>query len=83
MDLDEGVCAHCGKPLGIRANWRVANEGRAYHNDCPIPEPTEEEPRKVESLSEFAERKARSAIHGRGARTLEQDAKERGDDGDH
>lgn len=85
MDLNEAVCAACGKPLGIRANWHTANEGRAYHNDCPVPDPDSFKPPPVESLSEFVERKARSAMYGRGTRTLEQDARANpkdDDDGD-
>lgn len=71
MDLDEGVCAACGKPLGIRANWRTANEGRAYHNDCePVAEFNGEERREGESLGEFAERKARNVMHGKGQQQL-------------
>lgn len=66
MDLDDGVCAACGQPLGIRANWRIANGGRAYHNDCEpagdeglVPDDDEE----GESLTEFAERKARNVTN--------------------
>lgn len=73
MDLDEGVCADCGKPLGARVNWCLAGNGRAYHNDCepgPEPEPREE---PEESLTEHAERVARRAIHGPGSRALEED----------
>jgi hypothetical protein len=90
MDLEEGVCAGCGKPLGARANWRTANEGRAYHNDCPIPElpseppllpdrPPPPPPEPPTSLTEFTERKAREAIHGRGTKTLHEDATEHGE----
>lgn len=73
MDLDEGVCAACGKPLGLRAGWRMANGGRAYHNEC---EPTvEAEPQgrtNVRSLGDFAERKARNVLHGKGQQQLEE-----------
>lgn len=80
MDLDDGVCASCGQPLGIRANWRIANGGRAYHNDCEpagdeglVPEDTADE---SESLSEFAERKARGVMHGKGQQQLEDRGKD-------
>lgn len=74
MDLAEGLCAGCAKPLGIRANWRMVDD-RAYHNDCEAPEPSPESSSASESqsLSEFAERKARNVLHGRGQRTLEED----------
>lgn len=76
MSMEEGVCAGCGKVLGPRANWHAMPDGRAYHHGC---EPPEKEPApppepKVESLTEFAERKARHAIHGRDQRTLEEDS---------
>jgi hypothetical protein len=74
VELDEGVCAACGKPLGIRANWHLANEGRAYHNDCvPSESLGGEASANVESLGDFAERKARRVLHGAGARTLDDD----------
>lgn len=72
MDLDEGVCAGCGKPLGIRANWRPGPAGRAYHNDCePAPESEPREEPK-ETLGEHVERVARKIVHGPGAMTLDE-----------
>lgn len=74
MDLQEGVCAGCGKSLGIPADWRLI-EGRAYHHSCePAPPPADPPERKVQSLGEFVERKARNVMHGRGQRTFEEDS---------
>lgn len=79
MDLDEGVCAACGQPLGIRANWRVANGGRAYHNDC---EPAGDEglvpdvPERGKSNRDFYERKARDVLRGKGQQMFD----DRGED---
>jgi hypothetical protein len=69
----EGVCASCGKPLGIRANWRMTQSGRAYHYGC---EPTEVADKQGESLTEHAERAARSVTHGRGQQVLDQEVQD-------
>ena len=76
MSMEDGACAGCGKPLGPRINWHVppGQDGRAYHNDCEPSEPEPEKPRPKETLTEFVERKARDAMHGRGQGTLEEDA---------
>ena len=71
QSLDEAVCAKCGQPLGVRANWRLVND-RAYHNDCeaaPEPPPREED---EETLTEHAERVARNILRP-DQRTLEED----------
>lgn len=74
MDLSEGACASCGRELGPRSEWHVIADGRAFHNGCePAPPPADPPPPNVPSLTEFAERKARDAIHGRGQKTLEED----------
>ncbi len=74
MDLDEGVCAACGKPLGPRANWRIANEGRAYHLDCePSPKREAQDLANVESLGEYAERKFRGVMYGKGQQQLREE----------
>lgn len=46
MQVDEGICAGCGKVLGPRAFWHVPSkaDGRAYHLDCPMPEREPEPP---------------------------------------
>jgi hypothetical protein len=64
----EPLCAACAKPLE-GTNWRWEN-GKGYHEGCKAGPPPEAQ-RKVRSLGAFAERKARSAMHGRGQRTLE------------
>lgn len=69
LPMDEAVCASCGQPLGIRANWRLVR-GRGYHNDCePAPEPPPREEEK-ESLADHAERVARNIL-APGQKTLE------------
>ncbi|HEV2789889.1 MAG TPA: hypothetical protein VGV69_01150 [Solirubrobacterales bacterium] len=76
MDLEEGVCASCGKPLGPRANWHIppGRGGRAFHNDCPIPPPEPDDPPSTgEPLGKFFERKARAAMQGRGQQFLDTD----------
>jgi hypothetical protein len=72
--LDEGVCAACGKPLGIRANWRTI-DGRAFHSNCePAPESPKREsaPDNVLQMSKF-DKAARNVLHGKGQRTLGED----------
>lgn len=46
MQVDEGICAGCGKALGPRAFWHVppGGDGRAYHLDCPVSEREPEPP---------------------------------------
>jgi hypothetical protein len=60
------VCAGCGGPLP--EDFVTAREGRGYCPDCVPEEKPEEAP--VETLGEFAERKARDAVHGRGQTRL-------------
>jgi hypothetical protein len=71
VDLAEGICAACGKPLGPRAEWYTAPSGRAYHHGCepsPAAEAAEED---QESLTKHAERAARRVIHGPGQQSLD------------
>lgn len=60
------VCAGCGSPLP--EDFVLANQGRGYCPGC-VPEEAPAESRE-ETLGEFAERKARNAIHGRGQKRL-------------
>lgn len=75
QDLDEAVCAACGKPLGIRANWHPTEDGRAVHNTCELAPPRPEShaaPDNVLRMSKFDE-VARNVLHGKGQRTLGED----------
>lgn len=73
MDLSEGACAGCGRELGPRSEWHLVPDGRAFHNYCePAPPPADPPVKPVPSLTEFAERKARDAMHGRDQPTLEE-----------
>ena len=73
MDLSEGACAGCGRELGPPSDWRLLGDGRAFHNGCePGPEPGPPPERKVQSLSEFVERKARNVMHGKNQPTLDE-----------
>jgi hypothetical protein len=70
----EGVCAACGRPLE-GTNWRWIN-ARGYHAGCKPAPPAPERKRPTESLTAFAERKARNAMLGRGQQVLD----DRGED---
>lgn len=67
------ICCVCGQE--IDGNVEMTPGGRAHHPACtPTPDSVVGEGHKVRSLGEFAERKARDAMHGRGQATLDEDA---------
>lgn len=63
------VCCVCGDDLP--RYFELDEEGRGHCPDCEPAPPPERPEVEVESLAEFAERKARSAMMGRGQTTLD------------
>jgi hypothetical protein len=72
ISMSEAVCAGCGKPLGPRVNWRTIETGQAYHYEREPEKPA----RRGKTLTEHVERAARNVLHGKGQRTLEEDARD-------
>jgi hypothetical protein len=62
------VCYSCGRELP--PGWKLTWDGKGRCPGCPESKKREE---KRETLSEFAERKARSVTHGRGQYSLVSD----------